>query len=349
MNITHLPEEILIKIFGQLSTFEILRRIPIVCKKFYTISKVPSLISEIKFIDHPFDKNTVDFSVLTGIKKLIIQGRFDVDNLIYNAIVNCPKLYHLEIKDCPLTQEAFTTLIYSDLKLQILNFDSLHHVIGIQKITTLKSLRYLKLHNLAQSTPILGNMGNLYERDILNSNDLIKISQNCIKLEGLSINDEYHDLTTNFTEESINILLEARQNTLTELQLVRKANSLSNQAFQNLSNCHHMRVLQLGYTFHLDEILAKTISSLHNLETLQLTFVRHVTEENYVQMFNNKSLQMLVHLDLTGCFKISNDVIKSIALNCPRLECLIIKDCPKCWTDKGLEIIPLNCPARWIL
>ena len=110
-----------------------------------------------------------------------------------------------------------------------------------------------------------------------------------------------------------------------------------------------MRVLQLGYTFHLDEILAKTISSLHNLETLQLTFVRHVTEECYAQMFNNKSLEMLVHLDLTGCFKISNDVIKSIALNCPRLEFLIIKDCPKCWTDKGLEIIPLNCPARWIL
>ena len=49
--ICELPEEVLLQIFGHLTTFEILQKIALVCKKFYRLSKDPYLIKEV--ILHP--------------------------------------------------------------------------------------------------------------------------------------------------------------------------------------------------------------------------------------------------------------------------------------------------------
>ena len=48
--LTNLPDEVKLKIFCYLSTFEILRNVAVVCKDFYRISKDTSLIKTIHLI-----------------------------------------------------------------------------------------------------------------------------------------------------------------------------------------------------------------------------------------------------------------------------------------------------------
>ena len=49
LHIFDLPEEVLLKILSYLSTYEILLRVGLVCKRFNDLSKVPTLIEELSY------------------------------------------------------------------------------------------------------------------------------------------------------------------------------------------------------------------------------------------------------------------------------------------------------------
>ena len=57
MKVIELPDEVLLKIFGYMSTYKILRHIALVCKHFQRLSKDSSLIKEIYLKPHSEDSS----------------------------------------------------------------------------------------------------------------------------------------------------------------------------------------------------------------------------------------------------------------------------------------------------
>ena len=107
-NITNLPDEILLKIFGCLSTYDLLKRVSLVCKDFYRLSQDSSVIKEIVFnSDSKKDVALKAYDVIRqsrNLNKLIISGdkykKPDIraGNFISIAIKNCPNLRHIEFQ-----------------------------------------------------------------------------------------------------------------------------------------------------------------------------------------------------------------------------------------------------------
>ena len=71
------------------------------------------------------------------------------------------------------------------------------------------------------------------------------------------------------------------------------------------------------------------IGKLKNLKILKLIEAKNVSGGDWVNLFDNRNLAKLLQLDLTGCSwinypnlynKRSDQVIRTIALNCPLLE-----------------------------
>ena len=100
-----LPDEILLKIFSYLPTYDNLRRIPLICKRFHKLSRDFTLIKDLyltKNYDHPSQSKVINETIIESkyLYKLTIFQRRDVEDLILNAVKFCPKLCHLEILYC---------------------------------------------------------------------------------------------------------------------------------------------------------------------------------------------------------------------------------------------------------
>ena len=73
-----LPDEILLKIFSYMKTFDVLHSVALVCKKFYGLSKDPSVIEQIILkpnYDHLNAQTIIDaISRSRGLKSLTLKG-----------------------------------------------------------------------------------------------------------------------------------------------------------------------------------------------------------------------------------------------------------------------------------
>ena len=109
------PDEVLLRIFKNLSTFDILRQIPPVCQRFYRLSKDPTLITEVTVenlrwweVDPRVGPrpgqlrrsprrtrfNDTVYDVIRRSKNLVslsIESRPDFYALLRVALENCPK------------------------------------------------------------------------------------------------------------------------------------------------------------------------------------------------------------------------------------------------------------------
>ena len=78
-NICDLPDEILLKIFSYLKTFEVLNSVALVSKHFHRLSKDPSIITQIflkPFSDHFHQQIIIDaISRSRGLKSLTLKGK----------------------------------------------------------------------------------------------------------------------------------------------------------------------------------------------------------------------------------------------------------------------------------
>ena len=81
MELNNLPEEILLQIFGYLSTYEIFKNIALVCKKFHRLSQDEFLIQEI-YIGGKIDESCINFAYET-------LGRFNS-----KSFYDCKKFIH---------------------------------------------------------------------------------------------------------------------------------------------------------------------------------------------------------------------------------------------------------------
>ena len=105
------------------------------------------------------------------------------------------------------------------------------------------------------------------------------------------------------------------------------------------------------------------IAQLKQLHVLKLKRDKKVKADDFVSLFANKNLCKLQDLDLSECVQVNDEVIKTLAIECPHLEKVMLN---WCWDirDSGLcdiyffllkiaapnynaalkvTILPLNC------
>ena len=179
--IFNLPDEVLLQIFASLSTYDILRHVALVCKKFNVITKDSSLIKEIHLkichsskIGHTCElMETLKQS--KGLTKFVIEDRKDAEYLIINTLQSCPKLNHLEILRCHLSEDGMEKITEFGKRIKFFNISSTENpkrgeMTRVSHVTRLKQLRHLSLN-----------------RCHFESDDLTFMASNCDELQSLEI------------------------------------------------------------------------------------------------------------------------------------------------------------------
>ena len=202
LQITDLPNEILLRIFTFLPSDQILNSIALINRHFCQLSKDPSVLQEINLKPNLEEENQQ--SILNAISRsrclkiLRLKGRQDADILVSIATKSCPKLRKLEISQCPkLSDDTLAAILESPMSSTLTSLSlectplSTHW--GMSQVTLLKNLVSL----------------NLFNSRLFDSGDLESISYNCEKLAFLNIEE-----VTHLSEDSVITLIQRRKDTL---------------------------------------------------------------------------------------------------------------------------------------
>ena len=328
LSLTDLPDEILLRIFSYLSSFQILNSIAIVNKHFNALSKDQTVLQEIILKPNLEEEN--QDSIINAIsrsrclKSLRLKGRRDADILVTTAAKSCFKLQKLEICQCPkLSDDTLAALvespIHSTLNLLSLYCTPLSTHWGMTQVTLLKNLKSL----------------NLFNSSLFDSGDLECLSYNCEFLESLNIEE-----VTHLTEESVITLIQRRKDTLKSLFL--DGESLSDKTFQHLHLCQNLQEFGISFAEEMGDLGITALSQLTQLKRLKLKRAKQVIADDFITLFANKNLEHLEDLDLSECAQVSNEVIQTLAIGCPNLQILRLN---WCWEvgDIGVEFLIRYC------
>ena len=149
MKLVNLPDEIILKIFLNLSTYDIRKSICLVCKDFYRLSQDSTLIRDVYLgpkLNKIPEKYVLEVLRLSNhLTKLILEDLEEADLIIYTLILSCPKLKHLELIECYLSNECFETLIDASPNLEYLTLDGSCINSQMEKLAQLEFLKSLRL------------------------------------------------------------------------------------------------------------------------------------------------------------------------------------------------------------
>ena len=189
MQILELPEEVLVKIFRRCSTYEIFKRLALVCTNFYRISKDAEVIKEIKLAgcnspirdDESYKYLYEVIKRSSGLTKFTIEQRADNHKLINMVLQFCPKLHSLTIINCRISTACINEIIECGQRIRTLKlnyfrnisdfpprFDFPHRAYHVVKLKNLRSL-------------------NIYGCSNFSSDNLIELATNCEHLERLDM------------------------------------------------------------------------------------------------------------------------------------------------------------------
>ena len=324
VHLCDLPDEIILRIFAQLSTSEILQSLALVCKKFSRICRDASVISHIYL--KPNLDNSQQLSITNAIsrsrclKSLTLKGRSDAEHLVSTACSFCPKLETLQIIHCPkLSDDCLALLAESELCASLKNLNLECTPISTHWGTS----QIMKLPNLTSL--------NLFNSRLFDSEHLKALAYSCEKLEHLNIEE-----VTHLSEDAMITLIQERKDTLKTLYV--DGESLSDQTFKHLFLCQNLQELGISFAEEMGENGIYAISQLHQLRILKLKRAKKVKSDDFVTLFARKNLASLHCLDLSECVQVSDDVIKTLALECPKLDKVMLN---WCWEirDEGLEFL----------
>ena len=148
------------------------------------------------------------------------------------------------------------------------------------------------------------------------------------------------------TDESVIVFLLERRKTLESFFF--NGLYLSDEAYRHLAPCQSLHALGISNAEFMFSSGISAISNLHFLLNLRINYAQHVTATDFITLFSNKNLQYLMQLDLGRCYEIDDEVVKTIALNCPNLESLALNGCNKL-TDFGMKYLIRRCNNLLVL
>ena len=347
MNILELPQEMLTKIFGYLSSHDILRRVAAVCKNFKLLTHDQLLIKDlyIKGIEYPDGSLNGIHKVLQmsqNLTKLVISCTHCFIPLKF-ALQNCPKLSHL-ILDRVSVYSEFSPNIISN-RIDTLSDDLMEDIVkygqgitylslmpqdvethwGLSQVTKLENLKTLLVNGCKHSESCHLRQPEAWTN--FSPSDFISLANNCKNLEHLDLG-EIGYVANPKMEEAFMTLLKKRKNTLKSLafSITNDLFELSDKWYQTLALCTGLEKLNLHF-FH-DEMSytsINAISSLTNLQVLEFN-VRRISANKSLELFSNGKLKNLKELQLKYGNGINKNLLNTISKECPNLECLDIHD-----------------------
>ena len=136
----NLPDDILLIIFGYLSTFEIFKNVALICKSCYRVSRDYNLIQDLKLLDLSRTVTNIDryfefLGVLQYQSKNVVKLTFHgitsnemIENCLEIASNSCPKLRYLDLSYSMKYEHLKTTKpLDEDIFSMILNFKNLEY------------------------------------------------------------------------------------------------------------------------------------------------------------------------------------------------------------------------------
>ncbi|PSN38462.1 hypothetical protein C0J52_15616 [Blattella germanica] len=176
--------------------------------------------------------------------------------------------------------------------------------------------------------------------------DLFVIVQISHKLEELKISRLIKRREeTPLTDQDAVFLFDSLKNSICSLEFDLR--NLGSPTIQAIFDCSKITKLGLYNAFSLSSELFRTIGNhLPNLSRLKICSASQLTSEDFSFVFTNykENMRALVHLDVSGCWRLADSGLKSIADACSEsLQKLSIKSC-KLITNDGLEYAINRCP-----
>lgn len=137
-----------------------------------------------------------------------------------------------------------------------------------------------------------------------------------------------------------------------ETVMVNGCKRLTDRGLHVLAQCcPELRRLEVGGCYNIsNEAVFEVVSRCPNLEHLNLSGCSKVTcisltPEASLQLSPLHGQQISIHfLDMSDCFSLEDEGLRTIASHCPRLTHLYLRRCSRL-TDEALRHLSLHCPS----
>lgn len=112
---------------------------------------------------------------------------------------------------------------------------------------------------------------------------------------------------------------------------------------QAVLQCQHLRWLSMDNALFLYGELFRAIADrMPLLEGLEVRHACQLCTEDFIDAFS--SLRNVIHVDLSGCWRVGDDGMMAIAESCANeLQYLALRSC-KAVTNQGMVEVALRCP-----
>ncbi|KAK9888739.1 hypothetical protein WA026_000966 [Henosepilachna vigintioctopunctata] len=316
-----LPQELLLKIFSHLDERD-LYNAQQVCQRWKKGALNPSLWDKLKIQGLHTTESVNDalkkIWLFDQLKQVYIKDVLEASVLLRQVYRCLPNLQYLIIRHCssitPMTMKAVLRKCHL-LKMLDLKGTSFKDNAFLEELPKLEHLKIL----------------NLSENEHLSIKDFIDISLNCRYLEEFYVSTIKSDTShKRITDDDCKFIVSTMTRNLKGFCI--DGATLTDACFQTILLCDKLQHLGFHRAYNLT---GKTVSViwqyLKNLKTLKLTFGNQIADSDIESLFLRGKMEFcrLEIVDLTGCWKISNNSILAVSQSCPKLRKLIIKCCKK--------------------
>ena len=321
-----LSDEIILIILSFLNQYELHQTVALVCKKWFHLSRDPTLLKKMVLKGDTFGKteHIVDIlSCATLLEDLRIRCRDDAVILLQTvAQFSGRRLQKVQINYCPsLTEECTSLLAKNCTNLKSVNIDGTGTIsdIATSHLTRIKYLQNIDLFNCKYVLP----------------EHIMNIAQNCDSLQKINLGE-----VTRLNDESIDMLLRLRKGSLKVLVL--DGEDLSDNAFSNLSSCDKLEEFDLSFAENLGSRVLKQISNLTKLKRLRYSRGKLLTKNDFIAAFDTKNLSGLTDIDFSECNNFDDEGLVSVSNICQGLSHVTVDWCEDL-TDEGISFMINKC------
>ncbi|KAI5804372.1 hypothetical protein EDC01DRAFT_416780 [Geopyxis carbonaria] len=298
-----LPPELLMAIFGKLSSPVDLSRCMLVSKQWASCSvellwhrpyfaefkkyqaMVAALLSESSFFAYPQLIRRLNLNFISD----------KVNDGSMKPLTRCTRLERLTLTNCSrLTDSPLMEILRCNPRIQALDLSQLENITD------------LSMRVVAEHCPRLQGL-NIAGCKNVTDLSMIPLSENRRMLRRLKLND---------------------CNQLTDASVLALAENCPQLLEIDLHRCHQIT----------DESVIHLFSNLKHLRELRLAYCELLTDGAFLQLPPNKTYETLRILDLTDCGLLTDDAVEKIVKMAPRLRNLILAKCRHI-TDRAVHSI----------
>ncbi|KAJ9588349.1 hypothetical protein L9F63_018275 [Diploptera punctata] len=241
-------------------------------------------------------------------------------------------LKHLAVKFCTnhnevIPEDVFRNVLSSCPNLIVLNLKGTNFYTR-RFCYELKLLRHLRSIDLRMNR-------------FLSVQDVFAIAQSCTNIQELKLSQ----CNSKFTDQDAVSLFDSLKKTIRSLKLDLR--SLGPPAVLAIFDCTKLTKLYLFCAYSLSgELFRSLAKQLTNLSHLKICNGCKLTCEDFCFVFTNyrEQLKHLVHVDVSGCWRLEDSGLKAMADTCSvNLQYLSVKSC-KLITGAGVEYTIARCP-----